>query len=45
MDAEVMWIKNLYEKFFMAHKKQLKIEYKRSQLNPSIHTAEFMVMA
>ena len=38
MDAEVMWIKNLPEKSFMTHKKELKIEYQRSQLNPRIHT-------
>ena len=38
MDAEVMWIKNLQEKSFMTDKKQLKIEYQRSQLNPRIDT-------
>ena len=38
MDVEVMWIKNLQEKFFMTDKKQLTIEYQRSQLNPRIHT-------
>ena len=37
MDAKVMWIKNLKEKSFITDKKQLKIEYQRSQLNPRIH--------
>ena len=38
MDAEVMGIKKVQEKSFMTDKKQLKIEYQRSQLNLRIHT-------
>ena len=42
MNAEVLQIKNLQETSFMTDKKQLNMEYQRSQRNPRIHTNDII---